>query len=50
MTRNVKQCSGCGNDQPEYITQCKYCGTDKCNLCDVGDDVECGNCEPEEDE
>lgn len=50
MTHDVKECSGCGNEQPEYVKQCKYCGSDKCNVCDAGDDVNCGNCEYEEDE
>lgn len=44
----VNVCNGCGNENPEYVKECPYCGSDKCNRCDMGDDVECGNCPEEE--
>lgn len=42
-----RECVGCGNDKPERLTPCPHCGTNKCERCDAGDDVECGNCPPE---
>lgn len=54
-------CGGCGStladrekfaagadDVPLSIGACPYCNTDKCCMCDMGDDVNCGNC-PDED-
>ncbi|HAT3959769.1 TPA: hypothetical protein I9Y37_001909 [Citrobacter freundii] len=38
-------CGGCGNEHAEYVTNCPHCSSEKCNLCDAGDDVECGNCD-----
>lgn len=37
-------CEGCGNDDAEYLSFCTQCGSMQCNLCSMGDDVECGNC------
>jgi len=44
-----KSCNGCGNDDAEYVTSCPHCGSEKCDQCDAGDDVECGNCCLEDD-
>lgn len=44
MTDEIKECDGCGNEAPERITICPHCGSEKCNMCDMGDDCECGNC------
>lgn len=48
------ECQGCGataNErkrnqptQPQGLANCPHCGADKCCLCDMGDDVNCGNC------
>jgi len=46
----AKECKGCGNEKPEYVSECPECGTDKCNRCDAGDDVECGNCPTDDEE
>lgn len=32
-----------------YVNECPFCATDKCNRCDMGDDVECANCIEEEE-
>jgi hypothetical protein len=40
----AEACQGCGNVEPERLSQCPYCGGQKCNQCDMGDDVECGSC------
>lgn len=52
------ECNGCGAtaaerrankpDEPQGLSECPHCGTDKCTMCDIGDDVACGNC-PDED-
>ncbi|MGE4843356.1 MULTISPECIES: hypothetical protein [Buttiauxella] len=47
MTDEIKTCEGCGNEEPERIETCPHCGADKCDLCDMGDNVECGNCPDE---
>lgn len=26
------------------LSECPYCGTEKCCICDMGDDVECPSC------
>lgn len=45
-----RECGCCGTEQPvNEIRGCPRCGADKCNRCDMGDDVECGNCPSEED-
>ena len=35
-------------DEPQGLSECPQCGAEKCCMCDMGDDVECGNC-PDED-
>jgi hypothetical protein len=52
-------CGGCGStladrqfnqpDAPQMILPCPHCGSDKCCMCDLGDDVECGNCRDAEE-
>jgi len=42
-------CETCGNPEPKEIRTCLYCGAAKCNMCDMGDDVECMACEREEE-
>lgn len=32
------------DDIPVNLTKCQFCGSMKCCMCDMGDDVECGNC------
>lgn len=29
------------------LSECKFCGATKCCMCDMGDDVECGSCDPD---
>lgn len=51
------ECKGCGataQDRarsqptaPQGLSECPHCGGEKCCMCDMGDDVECGNCDPE---
>jgi len=54
-----EECRTCGGDESEFtqdpdanepfkIITCPMCGGDKCNMCDMGDDVGCINCENEE--
>ena len=48
------ECGGCGataedrkKNKPEEdqgLSTCPHCNSDKCCMCDMGDDVECGNC------
>lgn len=49
MSEHVGECNGCGFEKPESKTTCPHCGADKCNVCDMGDDVECANCASEDD-
>ncbi|WP_162854862.1 hypothetical protein [Pseudaquabacterium pictum] len=52
-------CGGCGSTAAERlknkpgetqeVRECPHCYSDKCCMCDMGDDVECGNC-PDEGE
>ncbi|MCX8980082.1 hypothetical protein NLN92_18935 [Citrobacter portucalensis] len=46
----VLHCDSCGNHSPEYVNTCQYCGSDKCDVCDAGDDVGCNECEEDDDE
>ncbi len=50
------ECGGCGatyaerkKNKPDSthlgLSKCPHCGADKCCMCDMGDDVECGNCD-----
>lgn len=49
------ECPGCGAtsadrkhnkpNEPQGLSECPHCGTEKCTMCDMGDDVECGNCD-----
>jgi len=39
-----EECNSCGNQFPTRISICPHCGNTKCNLCDMGDDVECPGC------
>ena len=49
-------CEGCGATHEDRktnkptetylgLSECPHCGADKCTMCDMGDDVECGNCD-----
>lgn len=40
----IGKCEACGNLRPETLTKCPRCGAKKCELCDMGDDVECPAC------
>lgn len=54
-----RECDGCGSTLAERerrskanggltgLRKCPHCGADKCLMCDMGDDVECGNCPDE---
>ena len=53
-------CRGCGSTYEDRqrnhpnetylgLSECPHCGTDKCVMCDMGDDVECGSCEQNEE-
>lgn len=58
MNDHDDACPGCGSsakdraknrpDDPQGITECPHCGTGKCCICDMGDDVECGSCHDDE--
>lgn len=53
-TDEVGDCPGCGAtprdrcaNKPEDdqgLRECPHCNTLKCCMCDMGDNVECGNC------
>lgn len=51
-----QQCGGCGSLPYERATdakplrECPHCGGEKCAICDMGDDVECGACDLGENE
>lgn len=55
-----EECGGCGSTAAararnqagaqQGLSDCPHCGATKCCLCDLGDDVECGNCDLGEDE
>lgn len=52
-----RTCSGCGSTaqdrqanmpaEPQGLSDCPHCGTPKCCMCDLGDDVPCISCVPE---
>lgn len=48
MSNDLKECEGCGFEEPEYKKQCPHCGGEKCNCCDMGDDCACINFEGED--
>lgn len=67
MAKDTKQdddeCPGCGSSKRDrevkaaqddttiLLKECPHCGSLKCNMCDMGDDVECISCdEPRGDE
>lgn len=41
----LSECNACGNPEPNTLKECPYCGSSKCDACDMGDDVECPACE-----
>lgn len=51
------ECPGCGSmpkDREahgghEQFSQCPHCGSWKCGMCDMGDDVECPSCDDVEE-
>ena len=57
--KTTDECGGCGATEhdrsrnkphePQGLSECPHCGEDKCCMCDMGDDVYCGNC-PTDDE
>lgn len=32
-------------ERPQGLDTCPYCKSEKCCMCDMGDDVECPSCE-----
>lgn len=56
MDRCDEACGGCGATPEDRANPgnylglliCQFCDSDKCCMCDMGDDVECGNC-PDDD-
>jgi hypothetical protein len=52
------ECPSCGasasdrqNNKPESpqgLSDCPFCGSKKCCMCDMGDDVECPSCNSED--
>lgn len=47
VIRQTKECEACGCPDPVEQKECPYCGTMKCRMCDMGDDVECPACDQE---
>ncbi len=59
MAQNYREtddeCPGCGATAaerqrnkpgaPQGLSECPHCGTEKCCMCDMGDDVECISCD-----
>ncbi len=39
-----EECDGCSNNCPKQVSECPHCGMQKCESCDMGDDVECPSC------
>lgn len=54
---SVDECPCCGStpsdrvkrDDYQGLRECPHCGALKCAMCDMGDDVECGSCNTDED-
>ena len=59
MTDDDDECPGCGSSfldrerraaqypddkLPTGLSTCPHCGSQKCSMCDMGDDVECISC------
>jgi len=45
------ECECCGNlVEEEELRECPHCGSTKCEQCDMGDDVECANCDGARDD
>ncbi len=52
-------CNACGSeatdrkhnkpDEPQGLSDCPHCGSTKCCMCDMGDDVECPACDTGDD-
>ena len=52
------ECDGCGSTagyratnkktEPQGLSTCPHCGSDKCCMCDMGDEVECGQCQSDD--
>jgi hypothetical protein len=40
----AEDCGGCGRADPDKVSECPNCGGEKCESCDMGDDVECPSC------
>ena len=48
-------CGGCGSTladrrhsnplEQHGLSACPHCGAEKCTVCDMGDNVDCGSCE-----
>lgn len=36
--------------EPQGLGVCRHCGSEKCCMCDMGDDVECPSCLIDNDE
>lgn len=32
-------------NEPQGLETCPFCRSEKCCMCDMGDDVECGSCD-----
>lgn len=45
----ANECTACGYEAEE-TRECPYCGQQKCDMCDMGDEVACLHCEVAEDE
>lgn len=60
LVEDHEVCGGCGSTHAERLAramqrtsqacyaalrECPHCGADKCIICDMGDDVECGSCD-----
>lgn len=54
------ECPGCGATdgdrkrnqptRPQGLSECPHCGAEKCCMCDMGDDVECGSCHSKDED
>lgn len=45
------ECPACGSDTYEGdLMDCPFCDEQKCEDCDMGDDVRCAGCENEEED